>query len=234
MKVTELSIKARMFESKYWDKSFATESGMLIRFVEIDGWLRVMLEIDERTTNQNIREAAPLLLEWRDRLIDFQGAWNGGGENHFFERLSDMQKHGYSYARLAERLNKQIEKHLNGYIAYRQEVDAIHPEEKNKHDKDIFYNIFWLGMKSNSSSLTHAQGVLESLHYKKEDILEIIKDGLESLANGKSIFSKDYPISKFKMIEALRTWRSGKLHLAIQKQEEIARQEYEKQKNDKG
>ncbi len=234
MKVTELSSKAGRFQSTYWDKPIATESGMLIRFVEIGGWLKVMLEIDERTTNQDIRDAAPLLLEWRDRLIDFQGAWNGGGENNFFERLSYMQKHGYSYARLAERLNKRIEEHLNGYIAYRQEVDAVHPEEKSNHDKDIFYHVFWLGMNSNSSSLTHAKAVLESLHYKQEDILEIIKSGLESLVNGKSIFSKNYPISRPKITEALRTWRKGKLHLAIQKQEEIAKQKHERREDNKG
>lgn len=61
MKVTGTSDKVSQFEAQNLDLLFADESKMLIRCIEIDGWIRVMLEIGEKTTNQDIRDTAPML-----------------------------------------------------------------------------------------------------------------------------------------------------------------------------
>jgi hypothetical protein len=166
--------------------------------------------------------------------LDFQGAWGVGGPNAVLERLSRKQQHGSTYAEIAEELNKKIERYLLGYLDYRKEVDSVHPEYKVKHDKDIFYSVFWLDMKSNNAMMSHAKFLLESLRYKEEQITEILKSGLNGLKSGKTIFSKDYPISKKDIIEKLKTWRKGKLHQAIKKQEEIERQEWLKQRENRG
>ncbi|NTV78548.1 MAG: hypothetical protein HGA25_05255 [Clostridiales bacterium] len=45
---------------------------MQIRFVEIDGLVKVMLEIGDKATHKDIREAIPNILKWRDELQDIQ------------------------------------------------------------------------------------------------------------------------------------------------------------------
>lgn len=199
------------------------QNGVLIHLLERGGRLHVMIEVDEDATQDDLRSIIPLACQWRDRVMEHQGAWSGGGTNQFLEILSNMQESGFSYAQIAESLNENIEKRLKEYVAYRQEVDAKIPALKSEHERDIFYSVFWLGMNSNSAAMSFAKDLLESLRYKQEDILEILKSGLDSILNGKSIFTKNYPITRYKVIEVLRVWRNGKKHKSILKQKKKRR-----------
>jgi hypothetical protein len=190
-------------------------SQVFLHTIEIDDRLHVMIEVGEDTTTEQLRKVIPDALRLRDKLIEFQGAWRAGGINEFLEHLSYRNQHGDSYARLAENINQRIEGYLRDYIAYRKEVDTVHPEFKAEHDRDILYHVFWLGMATKPSALSFAMSLLEGLNFNKQDALRIMQNGLRSLSAGESIFLKDYPVTRSKMIQVLRTWRNGKEHKSI-------------------
>ena len=98
-KVEGSSTKATQFVLANSDLSIATEDGIIINIIEMDGWLRIMLEIGQYVSNPStaIRNAAPLATEWNNRLLDFQGAWRLGGDNELMEKLLLMHEHGNSY-----------------------------------------------------------------------------------------------------------------------------------------
>ena len=61
MKVTELSNKAMKFQGANMDLPIAM-SGVLIRIIEIDNWLKVFIEVNENSTHENLRKTIPLSL----------------------------------------------------------------------------------------------------------------------------------------------------------------------------
>ncbi len=116
---------------------------ILIRLLEREGRLHVMIEVDEDATQDKLRKIIPLACEWRDRVRNHQGAWRGGGRNELLERFSSMEeqeqlnkvpvnKRKHSYRLLANKINTKIADYLREYLAYRQEIDMLHPELKSK------------------------------------------------------------------------------------------------------
>jgi hypothetical protein len=220
-KVQGLSDKAMQFMGQNDELvNLAYEkSRVFARSIDVDGWLRVVLEVGENTTNEQLRKAIPYALELRDRLLDFQGAWMSGGDNLFLEHLSDMQQYGKSYKQLAEMINERVAKYLSDYLAYREEVNNLYPEYKSEFERDFYFFIFSTKLKTNSSALSHANSLLAALGLQSDEITLILKDGLERLKVDQKSFDEDYPISQRKMIEKLRTWREGKKHKSIKAQE---------------
>lgn len=108
MKVSGLSSKANSFEGENYELPIFSESGVRIRIIELDGHLRIMIEVGEKSTNRQIRDAIPLALEWRDRLLEWQGPWIKGGSNEFLERLLREHDRGISYAALARKINQRL------------------------------------------------------------------------------------------------------------------------------
>jgi hypothetical protein len=96
-----LSNKARDFFSR--NKGLSTElldaqrKGVGIRVVEVDTGsgiqttLRVIIEINEHTTNTQIRDAAPLVLKVQELLMDYQGL-------ELSANLNDVRLDGLSLA----------------------------------------------------------------------------------------------------------------------------------------
>ena len=87
------SKKALQFEGANMDLPIALDS-VFIRIVEIDDHLRIMLEITEDCTSDDLSASYWLINEWRRRLIDYQGRWVGWGDNELLERLSIRQEIG--------------------------------------------------------------------------------------------------------------------------------------------
>jgi hypothetical protein len=225
-KVEGISGKANKFVSQNIELPIALgEGGPVVHTVEIDNRLRIMIEVTEDTTNQQIRDIAKIALEWQRRLLDFQGAWRGGGRNEALERLSSRQERGISYAKLANEINVKLANRLYDYVAYRKEVDLLFPELIQKHDSNMDYYIFWMEMKSNSASLSFAKGMLELFGMKQTEIDNCIREGLRMIASGDSPFLPNQPITRLKMIETLRTYREGRIHKSIQRVEQAEREE---------
>jgi hypothetical protein len=120
MKITEKSEKVRDF-------MWSTESirsqmnitdgvpGIMIRIIEDeDEHLHVMMELGEKTTDAQVRQASWLARQWRDLLFEYQGTWIRGGVN---EACFLMVKgaFGKKPSTIAKYLNQRIEKHLREY-----------------------------------------------------------------------------------------------------------------------
>jgi hypothetical protein len=214
MKVNGLSEQAMRFQGTYWNLPFVSDSGVMVRFIEIDKWLHLMVEIDEDTTSEELRKAIPMALSWRDRLLNWQGPWLRGGDNPFLEELLACQESGETYSNLAERINKRISAYLSEYNQYLLEYEKMRPSFKTMGD---FYS--WKP-KSNGFSLDHARGVLSALGYKKAIIEDLLLAGLENIRAGRPAFEKNYPVSREKIIGVIRRWRIGKKHKIIKRDEE--------------
>jgi hypothetical protein len=114
MKITEDSEKSRDFMLRQEDIPDGVP-GVLIRIIEYHDRLRVMMEIDEDTTSDQISKARWLALKWRNRLLEYQGAWIQGGINEFYYLLMKRYKSGQKYPTIAKYLNQRIEYHLREY-----------------------------------------------------------------------------------------------------------------------
>jgi len=228
MKADGLSKKANQFQTSNIKLPIALgEGGPVIRIVERDNRLRIMIEITEDTTNQQVRDIAQYALEWQRQLLDFQGAWRMGGVNEFMERLLYENKHGKSYNKLAKSINESVENHLREYLVYRKEVDTLYSESIEDHEHDMYYCLFWLNMKPNPFALSHAKDLLEAIGIKQPKIDNYLLDGLRQIATGNPPFLPGEPVTRFKLTETLRTYRKGRIHLSIQAAEQRAIEEDE-------
>ena len=224
-KTSGLSDKAAQFEAAHFDWMMSQDTpGVKINIIEKDGGtLAVMIEILEDTTTKQIKDVIPLVLAWRNRLMEWQGIWQHGGKNLFLIELDDLHKGGMSYAELANGLNKRIEKYLYKYADFYKEYQAIFPKFKTSGD---YWT--WLHAENHlignnppgdndsrlckSGGLEYARQLLEAIRYQEtdrdkgkikkskrpkkkmqKDIDAILKTGLERIAKGQKPFEKDYP-----------------------------------------
>jgi hypothetical protein len=231
-KVEGSSKKAWQFSAQNYDLQMATENGIIIQIIEVDGWLHVMLDIGQYVSNPStaIRNAAKLATEWNNRLLKFQGAWSIGGDNQFMERLLSMHEHGKSYNELAKHVNHRVEEYLQEYLAYRAEVDNLYPQFKKDFERDFYYCPFSTEFKHNGSSLSFGQGALKAIGLRDDEIEQELREGLDRMRAGEKPFLPGKPVSQFKITETLRTWREGKKHKAIQSAKKKEKDEFIKKK----
>lgn len=210
MKVPDFQ-KAKEFLGKTFFAPAVSDSGVLIRFVEIDNWLRVMIELGEDTTSDDLRSAIPLALLWRDKLLESQGPWMRGGDNPFLEELSDRHKSGQSYNELANRINQGVAAYLQEFANYLKEFETI------KHSFETMLDFYMWQPKNNRFSYEHARTLLKALRLKNSEIEEMLKIGLENVQAGEPAFELDYPVSRETLITTLRRWRRGVKHQVLKK-----------------
>jgi hypothetical protein len=193
---------------------------MQIRFVEIDGLVKVMLEIGDKATHKDIREAIPNILKWRDELQEIQSDQIAyrlfhkmlqkptNSKEELLEFFSQMQERGKSYANLAELFNQVLGKSLI--------------EIKKYQGKAITTEQF-----TQLNALTRQVNIMLSAMTIKGVDTEY---ALEQIVKGKPPFQNGYPVSRYKMIEVLRTWRKGKPHIRVKNALEKVKAIQEKQK----
>lgn len=178
-------------------------SDIVVRFVEIGGLVKVMIEIGNRTTHKDFRDAIPNILKWRDEVQEkqsdkiaaklFHNIPKPTNPEEYLELLSYLQEHGSSYAKLAERSNELIGGILTGISRY--------------HKKEISTEQL-IELTSLTQQLNF---LLSTLNIKGVDT----EYALEQIAAGKPPFEKGYPVSRYKMIEVLRAWRKSKQHIRV-------------------
>jgi len=177
--------------------------------IELDGWLRVLIEVGEDATYESLRRALPLSLRWRDQLLSYQGPWMRGGDNRLLQQLHEMQRKSVSYADLAGRVNKMLSELLRESNRYQAEY-----KRAKQQIKEPLAWIRWRS-KANPFALERARRFLSALGLKSQEIEVQLQGGLARIEKGLDPFEKDYPIAREKMISALRTWRLGKKHKNI-------------------
>jgi hypothetical protein len=181
----------------------------MVRVIELDGWLRVMIEVGEDATFESLRKALPLSLRWRGQLLAYQGPWMRGGDNRLLQRLHEMQQSGESYSELADQVNRKVSELLEEWTRHRAEYKLAKQQIKDPLD--------WITWHPSTDpfALERARTFLSALSLKHREIEVQLQAGLERIEGGLAPFEKDYPISREKMISVLRTWRLGKKHESI-------------------
>ena len=209
MKVQGVSEKAELFLIQNY-KLPTSSNGVLIHVIEIEGHLRVMIDVSENTTHNDLRDAIPLALEWRNRLLEYQGPWLWSGENSFLEELHTRHRNGQSYAELAERINQKVTDCLQKYYQY---VVAYYKAVQSQF-KTLDFPL--LKLTPNAFALDYARMLLQFVSLRDEEISEYLQIALERIAAGEQPSDRDYPVSGEKLRETLRSWRQGKKHQIIQ------------------
>jgi hypothetical protein len=197
---------------------FGTSSDITVRFVELDGLVRLMLEIGVGATHKELRKAIPSVLKWRDQLQEKQydkiadqllhSMRNPFNKEETLEMYSYFQENGTSYAKLAERINSIAVRYLREILSYRQ-------KRRLSADDVMEEKLLW----------THVGKLLDTVGIKDVDL----KDALAQLAHGEPPFQKGKPVSRYKMIEVLRYWRKSRLHFAARRAFKQKSREYEQE-----
>lgn len=213
MQVKGLSQKANRFKGENSELDIFSQSGVRVYVIEIDDWLHVMMEAGEDTTSRDLHAAIPLVIEWRDRLLRWQGPWMQGSDNPFLEELSRLHEEGISYTKLANRINHRVVESLKELLKYLDELNIARPNFKTMLD---FY--LWQPT-ANQFSFHHASDLLKIIGMDTKEIEELLNLGLENLRSNKPAFESGYPVSRDKLISTLKTWRKGRKHLILKEKE---------------
>lgn len=210
MKIKDLSHKALRFSGENHSLPTVSESGVLIRIIELDDWLHVMIDVGEDSTSRSLRETIPLAIEWRDRLLKWQGPWMRGGATPFLEELARLSPAKISYKKLAKRINEKVSALLVEYWHYLKELENARPHFKTMLDFYLWHSSF------NQFAAEHAKDMLVMLGIKAEEADELIRLGIENIESGIKPFEDDYPISRDKLIRTLRTWSDSRKRIIVQ------------------
>jgi hypothetical protein len=178
----------------------------VIHVIEIDERLRVMLEVGEDARGEDLRALIPLALRWRDRLMDFQGPWMGGGRNLFLETILTEHRLGMSYARIADRINARVADLLLAHREYLRELESVKRRFTRPDDW-----ITWRP-KTNPFSIDHARGVLRWIGLSERLAESAIAAGLERIRNQRRIRGQFRPVTRDRVRTVLRTWRTSVKH----------------------
>src|SRR5437016_3608313 len=211
MKVQGLSKQAMRFKSdgRNFDIPDVSDSGVLLQFIEIGNWIKVMIQVDEDTTSDDLRKAIPMALSWRDRLLEWQGPWMLGGDNPFLEQLSLRQKAGETYRNLANHINQEAASWVHSHVAYTKELEAV------QHSFKTMFDFYMWESKANPFSLDHARHLLRAVRLKDDKIDGLLTTAVDNVQAGKPAFEAEYPVSRDALISALRLWRSGRKHKVL-------------------
>jgi hypothetical protein len=209
----------KILQFKRLNSDLAIEvDGVLIRFVEIDDWYRVMIEVDEDATHEALKKAIPFALQWRDRLIQYQGPWLRGGSNYFLYKLDIAhRRRKKSYGDLAKSINSTLSEYVREYLEYRNEVIQLAPELEEKFEDDIYLSVVIVDLvdKHHSFGTEHSKYLLEEFGYSEREIEQILRAAITDVIDGFEPFQDDYPVYREKVINALRKWRRSKQYKAI-------------------
>ena len=177
---------------------------VLIRVIDLDNRLIIMIEVDENVTHEKIRNSIPLAIEWRNRLLEYQGPWINGGINYFLEYINSLHKQKVSYREIAKILNLKIEGYLKEYLKCK--------EKTIEFEKDLYYSIYSpeLDDQYNQSAINHAVDLFTPFRWNDNDIDIWLQSGLDNIQNEKKPFLNETPISRQQIIDTLKQWRNSK------------------------
>jgi len=180
-------------------------SDLIIRFAELDGVVRVMLEPGANTTTRELRDAIPQVLQWRDSLRAEQATpmarnllrnvHEPQSKEEILEHYWRRHERGASYAALAAHVNQRIALYVQELLTYR---NRSHLSAEESHNCDL--------------ALSRANHLLRVFGIHRVDW----DDGMNELAQGRPPFGKDLPVSRDRMIRALSAWEQCIVHIAAE------------------
>ncbi len=100
---------------------------VVLRILENEfGIIFIMLEITEETKTEDLRAAIPLLLNWKKRLIDYQGKTGLYSDNFLLKKISDDHQ-------IMTKRKKLFHEYFNsnrGYATYKNITNALNQQNR--------------------------------------------------------------------------------------------------------
>ena len=205
MRFDDFSKRISDFNQSVTDLDQISYSGVVIHVFDNRDYLRLMIEVRDETTHQDLRDAIPLAIKWRDRLIDWQGKTEDIYKDQVLSRLHQKNKLGQSYKEIADETNQKVFEYLLECKKFSKELKEV---ELPKYKTEMKFQL-WKGSLY-GYSFERAWNLLEVFGFNNEKIVEIINDGFDHINRGKSSFIINYPITKDGMRNTLRNWREKK------------------------
>lgn len=143
-------------------------------------YITINIRIYGPTTIDQIREAWPLVTQWRERLQEYQPSLGKLLKQRFLEH----KEAGYSYKQIADVINAEIEGYIR--VAYESKLrDKNYPIE---------------------APVLSAAGLMMLMGMDSNDVSEWIGTAFRNLADGIPMFPPDYPVGVERVRERLRKW----------------------------
>ena len=188
-------------------------SPVVVRVFDQDNRLHLMLQIDDRTTVQQLYEAARLVVPLQKRLLERQGPWMDDTETWFFEELCRAREEKKSWAKLAAGINRLVGMYLVNWFecieGLRKALESDTPESLASWDA-----------KQSSHIVSHmrAQNVLKLMKLADSEIEEICREALKNIANDRRPFypheNDEYPFDKYEVRSTVESYLDSDLHLS--------------------
>ena len=105
--------------------------GVIIEIFDYHGQLEIKLGVYDDTTSDNIHKAVSLLMDWKERLLAYQGPLPLAGMPAFLEWLSDLQEWNMSWEQIRMTYNDETGESLTR----RQVIDKVRTWRKGKIHK---------------------------------------------------------------------------------------------------
>jgi hypothetical protein len=194
----------------------ATDNGVRLHCIRWDmDTPRIVIEVSDRATSDELRAAIPLALRWRDWLKAHRGPdWDKVAEG--LARLCvENRRRRTSYERLAVQTNTKMAALLTEWVKYTQARDEARATQGEPFDELEW----WLtsqhrrdGGRPDTMPLSDAEETLRVFRFSDSEILEQICGGLERIGSGDPPFEAGYPLDRDRVIMALRLWRKRPEH----------------------
>jgi len=206
-KAAEQSDKAIAFiMQNLHDLSIRTESGVVIHVIEKDNnKLQIMIGVGEETTSEALHDAIPLAIDWRNRLLEWQGRQPTSTDVFLFE-LHRLNQEGTSPAELAKQINQKVAGYLREYHQYWQERAAMLPQIRG----GLGLLRWALNAGFDPFALHHARDLLRAIGFRDDEIGLHFTHGLKRIDDRETPFLVGEPVSGDKVREKLRYWRKNK------------------------
>lgn len=177
-----------------------------------------MIEVGEDATHTTLRGLIPLALQWRDRLLEYQGPDPRRFETALKRQLLDAKRSGTKMTELAQRLNRHAAELLRAYAPARdakveatrlgaQRVEA--GEDREAVEAELTRKLLEReGL--NFLAGEELRDLLEALHLASAEIQAYVcEDPATVMRPG---ILKTYPISGDKIASVLRAWELNRKH----------------------
>lgn len=218
MKIKHASIKVIRFIQANHDLpgQFDTSSGIIysdtnvpIRVLEMpDGELKIMIEVNDRHTSDEIKQAIPIAAQWRKRLSEIQGS-DALDHDVRLQRerwIWEHESRRKSYAALAGEANKAIEDWIIFRVRLQEQEESLDYASRESALMKHFDMMNYAFTCSSAAGLNNAEWD------------EVTTIGLENARAGHPPFDKGYyPISSDKVRETLRYFKKTRVEQGREK-----------------
>lgn len=197
------------------------DSDVVINVAEYNERLKIVIEIGDDSTHDQIRRVIPLAVQYRDMLIGWQGP-SSSKELRLLHGLDEFHQRGVSYKRLADTVNRTLSSRLVEYVEFLDECERRQKEWKEirgDYDLDsIDSEALWWVLKeyivwderSPPRCIRDFEEILSRAFRMKQDEIRLFKQtGMERIRRGIEPFDREYPIYGETMRNALRRWRNS-------------------------